>query len=241
MALAFRIIPDPGRRFAALTSAVVLTWATTAAAQDLGRYRDFALGSGVAAVSTLTGAPASEATVLQQRPALIQELAWRPRSGAPRSTVPGIESVARIVFAFHNDALYRVTVEYDAERTRGLTNADLIEAIRGVYGPVETGMTPSAAARTSASDRDPGALIAFWAAEDRTVRLYRFSAATSRFTLTVTNEPVAALAAAATTRAVVLDDRDLPVREAAPDTQDAEDRRAADEQARATNKGTFRP
>lgn len=218
-----------------------LVLATTAAAQDLGRYRDFELGTTVAAVSTLTGTQTSETKVLHQRPALIQELTWRPRYRARRPSAPEIESVEQMVFAFHNDALYRVTVEYDPERTQGLTNADMIESLRGVYGPVETGRAPRPLVRTSAYEEDLGALIAFWAAADRTVMLYRRSPATSRFTLVVTSEPEAALARTATARAAVLDVREAPAREAARDKQDAEDRRTADEKARTTNKGTFRP
>jgi hypothetical protein len=47
-------------------------------AQDLSRYRAFALGASVAAVSAQTGVASSEATVLHQRPALLQDLEWRP-------------------------------------------------------------------------------------------------------------------------------------------------------------------
>lgn len=228
-----------GRAASAVT--VLLVCATTVAAQDLGRYRDYELGSGVAAVAALTDTQASEAKVLHQRPALIQELTWRPRFRARRPSAPETESVAQMVFAFHNDFLYRVTVEYDPERTAGLTNADMIESMRAVYGPVSTGMTPRAPARSSAYEEDPGALIAFWAEGDRTVILYRRSPTVSRFTLVVTSEPEAALARTAAGRAAVLDAREAPAREAARDKQDAEDRRTADEKARTTNKGTFRP
>ena len=47
-----------------------------AAAQDLSRYREFELGSAVAAVSTLTGVAGSELKAIHQRPAVIQELTW---------------------------------------------------------------------------------------------------------------------------------------------------------------------
>jgi hypothetical protein len=39
----------------------------------------------------------------------------------------------------------------------------------------------------------------------------------------------------------VLDDREAPQREAARQKQDADDRRAAEEKARSTNKAIFRP
>jgi hypothetical protein len=61
---------------------IVLSGAV-AGAQDLSRYREFALGSSVAAVSTQTADAGSELKALHQRPAVIQELTWRPRYGAP--------------------------------------------------------------------------------------------------------------------------------------------------------------
>ena len=61
---------------------------TAASAQDFGRYREFELGSDVAVVSTLTSPAASDLKVIHHRPALIQELTWRPIRRAPRG-VPG--------------------------------------------------------------------------------------------------------------------------------------------------------
>jgi cold shock CspA family protein len=89
---------------------VVLSGAV-AAAQDLSRYRDFELGSSVAAVSTLTGVAGSELKAIHQRPAVNQELTWRPRYGARRPMASDTESVDRVVFDFYDDRLFRVTVD----------------------------------------------------------------------------------------------------------------------------------
>jgi hypothetical protein len=48
----------------------LVLYGAVAVAQDLSRYREFELGSAVAAVSTLTGAPGSELKAIHQRPAV---------------------------------------------------------------------------------------------------------------------------------------------------------------------------
>jgi hypothetical protein len=57
----------------------------------------------------------------------------------------------------------------------------------------------------------------------------------------ITAESVPTLARTAAARAIVLDAREAPQREAARQKQEAEERRAAEEKARLTNKATFRP
>jgi hypothetical protein len=60
--------------------------------QSVAQYRNFALGSNVATVATLTDVSASEAKTIHQRPALLQELEWRPsrwiRGSMAESTDP---------------------------------------------------------------------------------------------------------------------------------------------------------
>ena len=113
----------------------LLLCGTASSAQDLGRYREFELGSDVAVVSTVTGTAASDLKVIHHRPAVIQELTWRPRYGARRAASPDTESVEQVVFGFHDGRLFRVTVDYDREQTKGLIDADMVEAISAVYGP----------------------------------------------------------------------------------------------------------
>ena len=113
----------------------LLLCGTASSAQDLGRYREFELGSDVAVVSTVTGTAASDLKVIHHRPAVIQELTWRPRYGARRAASPDTESLEQVVFGFHDGRLFRVTVDYDREQTKGLIDADMVEAISAVYGP----------------------------------------------------------------------------------------------------------
>jgi hypothetical protein len=211
-----------------------------APAQDFGRYRAFELGSTVAAVSTLTGVAESEVKPIHQRPALIQELTWRPRYGV-RSPTGDIESVEQMVFDFYDGRLFRVTVDYDRKQTEGLTEADMIEAVSVVYGPQARPVAPRGRQSVLTRDDDLGTRIAEWGNESSSVALHRRFTYAINFTLVVTAEPVAALARTAAARAEVLDAREAPQREAARQKKEAEDRRAAEEKARSTNKPIFRP
>ncbi len=48
-------------------------------AQDLSRYREFQFGMNLLAVAKQSDVKPSDAKVIHQRPAMIQELEWRPR------------------------------------------------------------------------------------------------------------------------------------------------------------------
>jgi hypothetical protein len=213
---------------------------TASSAQDLGRYREFELGSDVAVVSTVAGTAASDLKVIHQRPALIQELTWRPRYGARRPVAPDTESVEQVVFGFYDDQLFRVTVDYDRQQTKGLIDADMVEAISAIYGAQ---VKPSVSTRrqTSSVYDDAGTPIGQWGNADNSVMLYRLSSYATGFRLVVTAELIAALARTAAARALVLDAREAPQREAAREKKEADDRRVAEEKARSTNKATFRP
>ena len=75
----------------------------TVDAQDLSRYRTFEFGASVAAVATLTGVASSVATTIHQRPALLQNLEWRPSRWTAGSTAESTDPVERIGFSFYDD------------------------------------------------------------------------------------------------------------------------------------------
>ena len=114
----------------------------------------------------------------------------------------------------------------------------MVEAISAVYGPQ---VKPSVSRRRQApSLYDDPIPIAQWGNADNSVKLYRLSWYATDSGLIVTAEPIAALTRTAA-RALVLDAREAPQREAAREKKEAEDRGAAEEKARSTNKATFRP
>ncbi len=102
--------------------------------QAVSQYRNFELGVNVAAVSALTGQATSDAKTIHQRPALLQDLEWRPSHWRASDTLPSTDPVQQIGFSFYNDRLFRIVVDYDRDRTEGMTDADMVEAISAVYG-----------------------------------------------------------------------------------------------------------
>ena len=117
----------------------------------------------------------------------------------------------------------------------------MIEAISTVYGSPAKPIAPRGRQSSATSSHDLGTRLAEWGNESHSVALYRRSTYAINFTLVITAEPVAALARTAASRAAVLDAREAPQREADRQKQEADDRRAAEEKARLTNKPIFRP
>src|SRR6202790_2058650 len=77
------------------------------------------------------GMHVSVAKAIHQRPALIQELTWRPdRSPAFSISDP----VTDVVLSFYNGELFRMAVAYDRFKTRGMTTGDMTGAISAIYG-----------------------------------------------------------------------------------------------------------
>src|SRR5688572_15402008 len=112
-------------------------------AQDFSRYRFFQLGSSLSSVAQAANMGPSDARVIHQRPALIQELDWRPQYH-PLSTRISMDPVLEVALTFYNDQLFRITITYDRSRTDGMTNADVIEAVSGTYGLAAVPATPHA-------------------------------------------------------------------------------------------------
>ena len=209
-------------------------------AQDRSRYRDFQLGADMSSVSAFTKVAAADAKTIHQRPALIQELDWRPRYYLSGTTPTGADPVRQIVFSFYNDQLFRLVINYDRQRTDGLTDADLIEAISTAYGPPLKPAVGKSSTTSSELDREAGMPIARWGDAEHSVVLYRASYG-SELRLIVLSPRLDALARTAAAQAVRLDDREAPQREIARQKQEAENTRVSQEKARIANKDTFRP
>jgi hypothetical protein len=209
-------------------------------AQNRPEYRGFQLGGSVLSVSTLTKVAASEARTVHLRPALMQELQWRPPFFLNGSGTLQTDSVRQIVFSFYNDQLSKMAVDYDTGRTAGMTNADMIDAISTTYGPPSTSAVTKPRAVPSHADDESGTPVARWGDADHSVVLYRSTYA-SRFRIIVTSPPLEALARTADAQAIRLDEREAPQREIARQKKKVEDTRVSQEKARAANKATFRP
>jgi hypothetical protein len=208
-------------------------------AQDLSTYRDFHIGMNLASVATQT-TNLSEAKVIHQRPALIQELAWRPR---PVRVEPSrqTDAVQQLVFSFYNDELFRIVVTYDREKIEGLTEKDLIESISATYGTATTPAPAVTSAPLSQTSRDNGDnVIARWEDAQYSVNLIR-SAYGSSLNIVMFSKRLDALARSAVTEAVRLDKQEAPQREVERRERQESDTRVAQEKARIANKPPFRP
>jgi hypothetical protein len=203
-------------------------------------YRDFQLGGTLPSVTELTGALSSQAKTVHQRPALMQELEWRPSYFATGSAEPQHDPVQQIVFSFYNDQLFRMVVDYDPQRTQGMTKADMIEALSAVYGPTSTPTVKKSGTLAPQLEEESGTSAARWGDTEYSVVLYRAPYGAG-FRLIVTSSRLDALARTAAAQAIRLEARDAPGREIARQKKEADDTRASQEKARLANKAAFRP
>jgi hypothetical protein len=211
----------------------VISAATWAA--DLSKYRNFQLGTDLPAVAKQTGASPSQAKVIHRRPALIQELAWRPQ---PLGSSSQTESAQEVVFSFYDGELFRIAINYDRYETEGLTADDFIEAISAAYGIAEKLTPPANALQGRYGDREE--ILARWQDSQYCFDLIRSSYGPS-FKMIGILKRLEAPAQSAITEARRLEDQEAPQRDAARIADDKEAERAKLEKSRLVNKPKFRP
>ena len=205
-------------------------------AQDQMRYREFQLGSDVASVVQLIGAASTDIKLVHQRPAVIQDVEWRPRFSS-RGTTLHTDPVELIVFRFYDGQLFRVVVDYDRDRTEGMTESDLIEAIAAEYGQTSRVLPTLNRAPTPGTADAP---VAIWGGKESSVTLLRVAYPVS-FRLVVAFTHLDNLARTASAEAVRLDAKEAPQREIARQKKASDEALAALEKAKTENKAVFRP
>jgi hypothetical protein len=221
--------------------AVVVCSTSALGGQGLSQYRNFALGGDLASVSALAGIASTEAKTIHRRPAVLQDLDWRPSQWIPGSTAASSDPVDRILFSFYDNQLFRVVVDYDHNRTKGMTSADLIEGISAVYGTPLPRAARAAGRAASRLEIESGPPLAQWGDAQRGAALYQTSSYGSTFRLIVLETRLAQLAQKAQAEAVRLDDQEAPRREIARQQKERDDGVAAAAKARVENKAAFRP
>ncbi len=225
-----------------LAATTFMLGGTSLEAQDLSRYRDFRLGSTVASVEKLSGVTRDDVKTIHQRPATIQELRWRPQQRFSESMVP-TEAVREVVFSFYNDQLFQIVVDYDRQRTEGLTDADLIESIGVRYGVPALKATSLQTRAPRPGDSlvpDADAVVARWSDADASLTLTRGTYPTS-LRLVLSLKSIDALARNASVEALRQDKQEAPQREVDRLKRITEEGRVAEEKARGTNKPLFKP
>ena len=228
-------LPLQVRRFSGLAPTEAA--AASVNLQDLSTYREFQFGMDLGAIAKLARLEASEAKVIHQRPAVIQELNWRPLNSFSSSTEA--DPIKGVLFSFYDGQLFRMVVNYDRSKTEGLTTEDVVEAISGRYGAA----TRPAAEITFASSQvydDSEVVIARWEDSQYSFNLFR-SSYQPTFGMIAFSKKLDALARAAVIEAIRLDEQEAPQREIVrQEEQDAKDR-AGQAKARLANKPNFRP
>jgi hypothetical protein len=211
----------------------VMSAATVAG--DLSKYRGFQFGADLPTVAKQAGASVSQAKVIHSRPALIQELEWRPQGLGPSLHT---ESANEVVFSFYNGELYRIVVHYDRYEIQGLTAEDIIDAVSVIYGPASQPAAPVKTATDRYGDQDE--LVARWQDPQYCFDLIR-SPYGPTFTLVGVLKRLDSPAQAAILEAKRLDDQEAPQRDAARAASEQEAGRANLEKSRLVNKPRFRP
>ena len=207
-------------------------------AQDLSSYRNFHLGMNLAAVAERADLRASQARLICQRPALIQELEWRLQS--PYSPSAQTDPVSGILFNFYNGELFRILVTYNQDRTQGLTDNDLIEGISAEYGtPARPAATISVYSSSYLYSQDEQ-VIARWEDSQYSFNLFRSSYESVPGMLAFSKR-LDPLAQAAIVEANRLDVQEAPQREIDRQRKQDEEDHAAGQMARPANKANFRP
>jgi len=217
-----------------LVAALVVLSSQFAAAQDLSRYRVYALDSSLDSVLTASGARAADMKTLHERPAKIQELEWR--ASYVRSGTEQADPVRGLIFSFCDDALYQVLVNYDTDRTSGLTNSDIVDSLTATYGPPVL-----RSSRNRPLDATPDSVVlAQWDSAGSSLTLLR-GVYSPEFQLILTAKALSTRARGAIREAARLDTAEAPRRELEQRKKEAAEATAARDKLRATNKAAFRP
>ncbi len=215
---------------------LVLASASLLPGSDLSRYRGFHLGMTLADVAKQAGTGFPETKSISTRPERIEELLWRTGSSASATTRP--DSVREIRFGFYNGSLFEMMVAYDTERTAGMSDSDMTEALSAIYGagsvPAVKEMTFNSGYKTNVR------VIAQWGDSQTRLSLVSFPYG-GGFGLVIASTTDQALARTALTESERLDRVEAPQRELDQQAKRTAEAEVRDEKSRILNKPGFRP
>jgi hypothetical protein len=211
---------------------------TLVCAQDLSNYRDFQLGMSLPKVVEQAGMKAAQVKLIHERPAVIQELEWRP--GIPADSASSPDPVEEILFGFYNNQLYRIVIEYHRDNTEGLTDQDLIEAISAKYGKPTMPVATIISSSSSQPYPDSEKVLARWDNSEYSLNLFHFSYRSS-YGMQIFSKRLDTLAMTAIAESIRLDNLEAPQREIERQKKEDEEKFTAGRKARTANKASFRP
>lgn len=214
----------------------ILCGGSLLAAGDFSTYRGLQFGMSLTAAAAQAGTKLTDVRLDHQRPAVIQEMDWRPRPvvlGDPVNPDP----VKDGVLYFFNGDLFRIVVNYDRYRVEGMSTEDMIQGISATYG---TPAKPTVEIPYHSNYGESAAVIARWEDPEYSYNLVR-TGDRSSFSLVLYSKKMDALAQAAIVQAVRLEAQEAPQREIERQKKRADDESLLLEKARSTNKPNFQP
>lgn len=214
-----------------LAVSFILLCGALVGAEDLSKYRGFSFGMTLAQLSGRIDRNPQDATSVLQRPAVIQEVTWWPRQGTV--SAPLTEAAQQVVFSFYNGELYRISVAYDRDATKGLTSEDMVRAISARYGAAAE--FAAVASVMGGPDEGKNTATARW--ENSDFRFELFHSSWSDFSLIMVAKSLETKALVAAALALSMDKAEAPAKEAERQSKQAQDL----ELARQKNKKIFRP
>jgi hypothetical protein len=215
-----------------------LLWAippAVALAGDLSNYRGFRFGDDLATVAKRAATTPAQASVIQQRPVLIQELEWRPQG---LSSSAKSEPAKQVIFSFFGGELFRLAVEYDRYETEGMTVDDFIDAISTTYGLATRPNLPATSAPRNYGDQEE--ILAQWQDPQYSFDFIRSSYGPT-YRLVGTMKRLDGPVKASILEAKRLDDQEAPQREAMRLVREEDAAKSKLAKARQANKPKFRP
>jgi hypothetical protein len=212
---------------------ILLLTAPMLRAQDFSKYRNFSLGTELAAVLKHTDLRLVDVKATHEGSLLFQELTWHPANGigvAYRS-----ESVDDLVFSFYKGELYKMVVTYDRASTERLTTDDMVRSISAKYGPATSvALAIDSAATEQYEPRQKP--VATWEDSQYSFNLVE-SSFSGAFELVIYSKRISAEADAALAQVVKEDELEAPQKAVDRQRKEAE----AIELTRQRNQKSFRP
>ena len=221
-------------RIATTVCAVMMAVPVVSASPVYSRYRGVSIGDSVSVVVASLQLLPSDVAIVHARPAMIQQLTWRPNQFFASKAGPP-EALAEMVLTFHLGRLARIVATYDRERTEGLTNTDLHDSFTTIYGTSMLVPTPSGIRSSSEPE-----IIGQWGDGETLVVLLR-EAYPRRITVTVSSVAADRLLQDAFASGVRLDTTEAPTRDMVRRLNEELTQRRRDEQSRLDNKSAFKP
>jgi hypothetical protein len=202
---------------------------------DFSHYRGFQFGMNTADAAKDAGTPAAEVTLVHRRPALIQEMEWRPGQSL-RSDPKNTDPVRQGLLCFVNGELYRIIVTYDPDKIEGMTADDIVEGISATYGLASR---PNAEIAFHSDYAEVAKVLARWEDSEYSYDLVR-TGDQSSFAMVLYSKRLDVMAQKAIVAAVRLDVQEAPQREMEKQKDQAEAERTIRDRARSVNKPNFR-